>query len=98
MRRLSNLKLQKLTLIACLLLSQLVNGCRNNLPKFKLCVALEDKTFGCADQRIPSEKEGKIYPYTPGWICMPPDDFKTITNHIINREKYIISLENRYCN
>ena len=79
----------------CLLL---LLSCKTKLPKFKICTALEDKTFYCVDNRLPDEKDGKVYPYTPGFIVMPPDDFKTIYTHMIDREKYILTLENRSCN
>lgn len=65
---------------------------------YKLCVTLESVGFGCADQRLPDEKNGKIYPYKAGWICMPPDDYKTINNFMIDQAKYIMTLESKSCN
>lgn len=85
-------------MIASVLCLTLLIGCKNKFPKFKICTTLEDKTFYCVDNRLPDEKNGKVYKYTPGFIVMPPEDFKTIYNYMIDREKYIMSLENRSCN
>ena len=88
----------KPTLIVCVLLLSLVSCKNKKLPMYKLCTTLEEVGFGCADQRLPDEKDGKKYPYQAGWICMPPEDYKTINNFMIEQAKYIVALENRTCN
>jgi hypothetical protein len=85
--------------VLLLIFLSVLGSCKDSkLPKFKLCTTLGYPSFWCADQRLPQEKEGVQYPYSPGWVCMPPEDFKIITDHMISREKYINTLENRSCN
>lgn len=97
MRNLNNLKRLSQTLIVCVLLSSLVSCKNKKIPMYKLCTTLEEVGFGCADQRVPDERDGKKYPYQAGMICMFPDDYKTITNFMVDQAKYIAMLENRQC-
>lgn len=97
MKNLNNLKRLSLMLIVCVSLSSLVSCKNKKLPMYKLCVTLEEVGFGCADQRVPDERDGKKYPYQVGWICMPPEDYKTINSFMIDQAKYILQLENRSC-
>lgn len=69
---------------SCLLIS--VVSCRNKIGSFEICVSLEQPGFYCANQEIPSQKNGFDKAYKPNMICMEPNEYNKIIDEISKRD------------
>lgn len=76
-------------LIASVLLLSLLEGCRNKLPPFDICISLENPGFTCANQAVPSKANGYEKAYKPNMVCMEADEFNRLIDEISSRDSMI---------
>lgn len=74
-----------MVLVSVLLLS-LVSGCRNKIDVGEICVSLDKPGFWCANQKIPSQKEGFEKSYKANMICQEADQYNKIIDEISKRD------------
>lgn len=86
MKHLSKLKMHKATLIVSVLLLSFLSGCRNKLGDFEICITLQEPGFYCANQAVPSQKNGFDKAYKPNMICMEPEEYNKIIDEISKRD------------
>lgn len=70
-----------------------IASCRQveNLSKRELCVTSNKGSFICNDQRKSDSDQDYELPYTPGFICLQPMEFKDLIDEYQTlREKYLM--------
>ena len=85
----SKLKLRLTMLIVSVCCLSLVVSCRNKLPAFDICVTMEQPGFFCANQSVPSKKNGYDKAYVPNMVCLEADQFNKIIDEISKRDSQI---------
>ena len=63
-----------------------VASCRSKLPPFDICVTMENPGFFCANQSVPSKKNGYDKAYAPNMVCLEADQFNKIIDEISKRD------------
>lgn len=86
MKNLNKFNLRRLMLIGSVLLLNLVSGCRNKIGAFEICLTLENPSFYCANQAVPSQSNGFEKPYKANMICMEPSEFNKIIDEISKKD------------
>lgn len=89
MKHLNKLKFLQTTLIVSALSLSFLSGCRSKIDVGEICVSLESPGFYCANQKVPSQKEGFSKPYKPNYICQEADQYNKLIDQLAKLQSEI---------
>jgi len=76
-------------MIASVLLLSFLVSCRNKIDVGEICVSLESPGFWCANQKVPSQREGFSKPYKPNMICQEADQYNKLIDQLAKMQSEI---------
>lgn len=76
-------------MIVSVCLLSLASGCRNKIDVGEICISLENPGFWCANQKIPTQREGFSKPYKANMVCQEADQYNKLIDQLAEMQSDI---------